>query len=179
MEAALDEKRKHGTTHEKLMLHIADEFIPIPQTNLDNAVKAATNLLQDPTLRSNTMPEVIVLKQNMTMFLERHNRTESLQEIYETSAIFIKINKHYMEMPEDKKSPASRIIIELLNKHGCKRVAQTFINKLDTFYEKFDRIFEDGKQELKSSMLEWYKNYKTIKDLKDKMIAILEFMYLE
>ncbi|XP_023303904.2 uncharacterized protein LOC111685854 [Lucilia cuprina] len=180
VDATLNELRKKGTYSEKLTLLIADRFINIPRGRSDKAVKCSKDLLRDTTLLSNTNSEVVNFRRNLTLFVDNYNRTDSLQSIYESLAIFMDTTKHYVELPADKATAESRLIIEQLEKYNCKSVAMKLIREFDSFFVDFNRLFEEGKRknDLSQAQLDWYAKFVKLNNLKDKMVDIIVFMYL-
>ncbi|KAI8121033.1 hypothetical protein FF38_12670 [Lucilia cuprina] len=136
VEAVLKKLQTNGTESEKLILSRKGNYLLIPQKFTYNAYNATKHMLQDEALKINKNSEILEFKKNFILFLDKYDPAANLQETHKTMEFFRNITAHYFELSEEKMTPESKFIIDLLNKYQIKDVAID-LNELEAFVDKW------------------------------------------
>ncbi|XP_065357268.1 uncharacterized protein LOC135951531 [Calliphora vicina] len=178
LDSAIDEMRTNGKPEQKLLLLSVDSLQEINEEYAVSAVNFTKHLLKDDALLANDKPEVLEFKKNLTLYLDSNDPSANLTTTNDITDNFTDTIKHYVLLPEDKATPESKFIMELLNKHNWVDLQDNLYNDTDKFFKEFLKMIEENKEVLKKPILDWYDKYRTLTDFHEKMDAIIEIVAL-
>lgn len=164
------------TPAEKLVLLTIEHFRSIPKQCADLAIDTSKKLLKDQTLVNSNEPEMLVLKQNLTKFVNKYNSPTEAQATKILDKYEHLINAYYAE-PKDVRSKETQFIVDLLDKYEAKDVFTKGNLYMEEFLGKFDKMFQEYKQGFEKPILDWYVKFQE-GNLQQKIALIIDFMFL-
>ncbi|XP_065357062.1 uncharacterized protein LOC135951352 [Calliphora vicina] len=171
-----EEIRKNPTAAQKLLLFAIDNFLAIGKQYSANAVNVSRNILQDESMVANDKPEVLEFKKNLTMFVEKYEANKKPLQWWDIIEIYTDTTDKYSHIPEEKVTPESTFIVEILKKYNSDKMALEIAPKFKIFIDDFEKMFEENKAELDKDMLEWYEKYSHFTDMEQKIDAFSGFI---
>ncbi|XP_065358310.1 uncharacterized protein LOC135952350 [Calliphora vicina] len=164
---------------EKLLVLVIDNLMTIPKQYAANAVTTTQHLLKDKAVENNNESDIQEFKNKLNMVLHVYDASASkMKSFYQTMDSFANVCEYYYQLPEDKLTADTKLIVGLLDKYNCKNVAIKLADHLDTFFVMFNKMFEDNKFDLEQPILEWYEKFVKLTDLHQKMQSIIVFIDL-
>lgn len=112
------------------------------------------------------------------MFVEKYEANKETEQIWDLFEIYTNATEHYLELPEEKYTPESKFIVELLSKYKCKELETEFVKAFEILLENFMKMFEEAKMFMEKPVLDWYEKFVAIKDFEEKLNAFGEFIEL-
>ncbi|XP_037825578.1 uncharacterized protein LOC119613620 [Lucilia sericata] len=176
--AEIEEIRKNPTSSQKLMLFTYDNFITLAKHYSANAANISRLVLKDEAMMANDKPEVLEVKKNLTLYLEQYESNKKEKDLWDVLEIYTDTVDKYIDMPEDKITPESTFIEEILKKYNAQDVVLEFAVEFISFMSNFSKIFEEEKEHLDKTMLDWYEKYSSISDFEEKVDTFGEFFDL-
>lgn len=160
------------------MLYTATNFLLLGSKFADKSVKVSKKILKDEDLLANDKPEVLEFKQNLTTFLDSLKKTKDLEKAFDILDIFSNTTDHYLELPQEKETPESQFIVQILHKYKVQDMEKDFLKEFDKFLEEFKVLFKAAKNDLDKPILEWYEKFLLIEDSEKKLESFEQFMEL-
>ncbi|XP_037825579.1 uncharacterized protein LOC119613621 [Lucilia sericata] len=170
--------RANPTPEQKLLLFTFDNFGSLGKHYGANALEVSRNILKDESLMGNDKPEVLEFKKNLTSFVEKYESNTNPQLMWDIIEIYSDTTEKYAHIADDKTTPESSYILELLNKYNARDIAAKFASEFKTFMDNFITMFEENKEHLEKPMLDWYAKFKTLTEYEDKLDAFTGFLEL-
>ncbi|XP_065357330.1 uncharacterized protein LOC135951581 [Calliphora vicina] len=172
------EEIKDITPKQSLLIYAVGNFLKLGQQFAEKAFIISRDLLKDESLMASEKPEILEFKKNITMFVEKYETNKETEHVWDLFEIYTNATEHYMELPEEKSTPESKFIVELLTKYKCKELETEFVKAFESLLENFMKMFEEAKLVMEKPVLDWYKKFVTITDFEEKLIAFGEFIEL-
>ncbi|KAM7352963.1 uncharacterized protein ACRADG_005294 [Cochliomyia hominivorax] len=161
------------TPQQILFVYTATNFVHLRSKYIKQSLNIARKILKDQDVVANDKPEVLEFKRNLTNFLESYNNEqEDNDNDSDAYDVFADIIDQYMEQPEEKQTPDSLFIKDILKKYKINDVKENFQKDFAKFLERFNLLFESSKSHMKKPMLDWYEKFKTLNRFEEKLIAL-------
>ncbi|XP_046805972.1 uncharacterized protein LOC124419691 [Lucilia cuprina] len=170
--------RANPTPEQKLLIYTFDNFVSLGKHYGANVLEVCRNILKDESLKGNDKPEVLEFKKNLTSFVEKYESNKNPQLMWDIIEMYSDTTEKYAHIPDDKATPESSYILELLNKYNARDIAVKFASEFKTFMDNFVAMFEENKEHLEKPMLDWYEKFKTLTEYEDKLDAFTGFLEL-
>ncbi|XP_037825582.1 uncharacterized protein LOC119613624 [Lucilia sericata] len=168
--------RTNPTVKQKLLLFTYDSFISLGLQYANNADVVSNRILNDESLMTNTNPEILEFKNKLKQFVEKYESSRNIRIVWDLIDMYTAAVEKYFDIPEDKVTPETSYILELLKKHKGIDVATRFAAEFKKFENNFVSMFEENKEHLEKPMLDWYEKFKSINTTEKKIDAFSGFL---
>ncbi|KNC27096.1 hypothetical protein FF38_12686 [Lucilia cuprina] len=177
---AVEEQVRTNTTPRKpVLVYAFDNLSSLGREYISRGVEISRNILKDEELTANDKPEVETFKNNLKQFVEKYdNSKRDVQDIWILIEDYGDIWQKYYKMPEDKKSPEAKFILDILNKYGCESNNIEYANKFHVFADAFVEKFEESKDQMDKDSLIWLEQFKALTKFSNKFPAVIEYVII-
>ncbi|KAI8121034.1 hypothetical protein FF38_12679 [Lucilia cuprina] len=173
-----EELRNNPSPRKQLQIYVYDNLRSLIKDYAASSVHNSRNILKDDALLGNENPEVLEFKNDLTKYVDSYESSKKdVVKLYSLIGLYLKTTEDYLQMPEEKMSSESKLILELLNKYECENLNMEFIKKFDVFVNSFINKFEDAEEYMSKELLQWFEEFKLRPKL-DKFNSFIVFIMI-
>ncbi|KNC27112.1 hypothetical protein FF38_12690 [Lucilia cuprina] len=177
----LEDDLRNDSLPQKQMIVIAyDQLMALGREYIDRSAEISRNILKDESLMLNEKPEVVEFKKNLKVFVESNDNSKKKDvfTIWTLISVYVQTIENYVELSEEKITPESKFILEIINKYDCHTVNMEYRRKFNVTVDDFTRKFEEHKEHMNEHVLQWFKTFKALTKFDEKLETLTDFMFM-
>ncbi|KAI8121063.1 hypothetical protein FF38_12688 [Lucilia cuprina] len=162
---------KDLTPKQELAGYIGISLIALIQDYSEKCIKVSREILRDEDFLARHEPMFVEFKQNLTKFVDAYEAAADAEKKFDILDMFSNTSDFYYEIPEDKYTPESKYIVDVLNKYHYRDIESEMEKEFSPFVEQVMKIFEENKSALDKPTLAWFEKYQHMSDFEEKLNA--------
>ncbi|KAM7351634.1 uncharacterized protein ACRADG_004406 [Cochliomyia hominivorax] len=179
-----------GPSENDKLLKSTDQLLKLTLNNFQDlslkyskkAKSISEELLKDPAILNANSPQIAEFKTNLTKFEEKYSDCDGIDDLFDLAELYSNTTSYYYELKPEEIKGDTKLILDLLRKYGSEDMDNEFEREFNVFVNNFHGKFSELKEDLKkeespeaSKVLEWHKQFKTLKTYDDKIEGFEEF----
>ncbi|XP_037827556.1 uncharacterized protein LOC119615619 [Lucilia sericata] len=176
--AHVDEEPSPQTPKQHLFMFSVEGFKNLTSFYVNKAANISDKVLKDATFNDAANGHIVLqkFKQNLTDFLNRYQKHQEFEELFELVELYSNTTSDYYEMTREQLNPDMEMIVNVLRKYGSEKLDQDFKVMYEQFVEDFKVEFRKVEMYLDKNMLDWFEQFKTIQEMNARTEAFEKFI---